>query len=263
MAGKLIFFDIDGTIIRPDGTIPPSAVRAVRAARQNGHLCFVNSGRPYSHILPQVKRIGFDGYVCSCGQRIIMNGAVVSSCSPLPAPAAEKIVALVREAGADVVFEAEAGIWFDHTRPMRQEVRETFEDFTARGFDTGASIDRPDFTFDKFCVWIKDGRKKDALLGACSCWFSPIERGSDLVEMVRNSYSKKTGIKYVLQKTETLPENGYAFGDSTNDISMFECVLNSVAMGNAPDNVKKAARYTTAELDEDGLEKGLAMLGLI
>ena len=34
---SIIFFDIDGTVMDLDGTIPPSAVTAVRRLRQAGH----------------------------------------------------------------------------------------------------------------------------------------------------------------------------------------------------------------------------------
>ena len=45
---KLIFFDIDGTIVTEarDGRIIPDSTRtALRKLQQNGHLCFINTGR--------------------------------------------------------------------------------------------------------------------------------------------------------------------------------------------------------------------------
>lgn len=54
MRRNLILFDVDGTIITKDNYIPASAVNAIRAAQQAGNLCFVNTGRPYSHIVPTV-----------------------------------------------------------------------------------------------------------------------------------------------------------------------------------------------------------------
>ena len=45
MKQKLIFLDIDGTILGYDGTLPASAVTAIKTARQNGHRVYLNSGR--------------------------------------------------------------------------------------------------------------------------------------------------------------------------------------------------------------------------
>ena len=47
MDKKIIFFDIDGTLLDQEtSTIPQSAVDAIEKAMQNGHYCFINTGRP-------------------------------------------------------------------------------------------------------------------------------------------------------------------------------------------------------------------------
>ena len=35
---KIVFIDIDGTLVGDDGIVPESAQQACRAARENGHL---------------------------------------------------------------------------------------------------------------------------------------------------------------------------------------------------------------------------------
>ena len=51
MDTKLIFFDIDGTILdEHTHTVPLSAINAIKKAQQNGHQCFINTGRPRSTI---------------------------------------------------------------------------------------------------------------------------------------------------------------------------------------------------------------------
>ena len=48
MNRKLIFFDIDGTIaVEPTGEIPDSAKEAIKKAKENGHLVFINTGRTF------------------------------------------------------------------------------------------------------------------------------------------------------------------------------------------------------------------------
>ena len=71
---KLIFFDIDGTLVER-GKIPDSAVRAIRKAQENGHLCLVNTGRSACLVtgwLPEL--VPFDGYLCGCGTQILFHG---------------------------------------------------------------------------------------------------------------------------------------------------------------------------------------------
>ena len=68
---KIAFFDIDGTLTSEiDGSLPKSAINAIRHARTFGHLMFINTGRCFQNVEPRFRRIGFDGYVCGCGTNI-------------------------------------------------------------------------------------------------------------------------------------------------------------------------------------------------
>lgn len=67
---KIVFFDIDGTLIDDaTQTLPESALEAVAALRRQGHLAILNTGRPYSHIDPRVLQGTWDG--CVCGLSLI------------------------------------------------------------------------------------------------------------------------------------------------------------------------------------------------
>ena len=48
----MLFFDIDGTLITTDGkrTFPESAKRALREARERGHLVYINTGRVMENV---------------------------------------------------------------------------------------------------------------------------------------------------------------------------------------------------------------------
>ncbi|MFQ3659329.1 MAG: HAD hydrolase family protein, partial [Anaerolineae bacterium] len=48
-----------------------------------------------------------------------------------------------------------------------------------------------------------------------------------------------------------------AIGDAENDRDMIELVGLGIAMGNAPESLKAAARYVTAANDEDGVAEAL------
>ena len=72
---KIAFFDIDGTLTSEiDGSLPKSAINAIRHARTFGHLMFINTGRCFQNVEPRFRRIGFDGYVCGCGTNIFCSG---------------------------------------------------------------------------------------------------------------------------------------------------------------------------------------------
>ena len=70
---KILFFDVDGTLITEDGRryFPDSAKRALAQARVNGHLVFINTGRVYCNITEEIKSAGFDGFVCGWNVHIL------------------------------------------------------------------------------------------------------------------------------------------------------------------------------------------------
>ena len=58
-------------------------------------------------------------------------------------------------------------------------------------------------------------------------------------------------------------EETMAFGDGGNDISMLRHAAIGIAMGQAKEDVKAAADYVTAPIDEDGISKAMKHFGII
>jgi hydroxymethylpyrimidine pyrophosphatase-like HAD family hydrolase len=72
--------------------------------------------------------------------------------------------------------------------------------------------------------------------------------------------SKASGLKHVM---DLYPDaRTYAFGDGKNDLPMAEVVDDFVAMGNAADEVKKAASFVTTTNADRGIMNGLHHFGL-
>lgn len=72
------------------------------------------------------------------------------------------------------------------------------------------------------------------------------------IEIAASSVSKAHALDSLAVKLGISREQIAAFGDSTNDIELLSYAGYSVAMGNASDNVKKAAHAITLSNDEDG-----------
>ena len=74
MEQKLLFFDIDGTLITEGtGKIPESTKKAIKMAKEEGHLLFVNTGRTRTSLPEKITSLNFDGYVCGCGTNIFFG----------------------------------------------------------------------------------------------------------------------------------------------------------------------------------------------
>ena len=58
---KIIFLDVDGTLVDYKGRLPESAAAAVRLARQQGHKVYICTGRSRAEVYPEIWDIGLDG----------------------------------------------------------------------------------------------------------------------------------------------------------------------------------------------------------
>ena len=65
--------------------------------------------------------------------------------------------------------------------------------------------------------------------------------------------NKGAALTLVLDRLNIEPGQAIAIGDNPNDLSMFACVQISIAMGNAPDEVKRRATIVAPTNDEEGV----------
>ena len=57
---KVIFIDVDGTLVSYENVLPPSAVEAIRTARRNGHKVYICTGRSRAEVYENIWDIGLD-----------------------------------------------------------------------------------------------------------------------------------------------------------------------------------------------------------
>lgn len=73
------------------------------------------------------------------------------------------------------------------------------------------------------------------------------------LEIMPKSFSKTTAIEYLCLKLNILQSEVMAIGDNYNDIDMIQYAGVGIAMGNAPEKVKKYADDVTLTNDENGV----------
>lgn len=262
MKKGIIFFDIDGTIMDEWGYIPPSATGAIHAAQARGLKCIVNTGRPYVHIEPAVVDIGFDGYICSCGQLLMLSGEQIFRACPDKKICAE-IVRLAAECRLDAYYEAEESMRQLLMHEPNPGMKLYLERMIQRGFDVTRDPREDGYCFDKFCIWAHEDSDMERFSDHAGRFYTLIDRGGGMYECVLKGYSKQTGIQAVCRQLGICAEDCYAIGDSANDLPMLLGVGHSIAMGNAPENVKSCVEYVTETLSRDGLAAALEHFDLV
>ena len=150
---KILFFDVDGTIVTADHHIPKSTVEALYAARERGHRLVINTGRPYLHVEPQVKALPFDGFVCALGGHIVFEGRELIH-TTFSHEESCRIRDIGHECGMQFLFESEKGVFCnpDNIPPRGYE---EFCWLKSIGVPGKTDIDSDTFAFDKLSRWVE------------------------------------------------------------------------------------------------------------
>ena len=268
MKRKLLFFDLDGTLLpEGHGAITPSAVAAMEQARENGHLCFVNTGRPMGSVGDNVRSFPFDGYICGCGTHIIYEDQTLSHVE-IPAEILYELVKWNERERIDIFFEGEEGLIFPPNAEFKDlDLMEYY--FKLQGADVryyDYDISSPEdinFRVDKFSMWFDPEEPPVEFRSYLEQYFSIIERHDDFWEVIPKGYSKASGIRDLVRSLGADMTDTISFGDSYNDVTMFSCTKDSVLVGSRFPDLKDQVTYVTAELEEDGVAKALAHFGLL
>ena len=105
MKQKLIFLDIDGTLLPPgEMLIPQSTVEALHKAHANGHKLFLCTGRNLRMTQPLLD-YGFDGAVCSAGGYVFCGDKVLVDL-PMEPQLAQGVRSAMERHGVECTLEA-------------------------------------------------------------------------------------------------------------------------------------------------------------
>lgn len=258
----LIFFDIDGTLIGDRSHImPESASQAVAAARRNGHICAVNTGRTRKLVEPDMEKlVDFDSFLMGCGTMITYRDRTLfhKTFSRLES---EEIISGLQRYGIDAVLEGTGNNYHDSIDGIRTKV---FRDFV-REFaqESYGSFQEAAGNFDKFLAYVEEEDRMRAFEEEFQDRLDFVDREHGFFEIMPKGYSKASAMEYLAKELGIPMEETAALGDSSNDIPMLRCAHIGIAMGNASQDVKVEADYVTTSLEEDGVWNALKWLGVI
>jgi len=269
--GKVLFFDIDGTLVNFQGQMPQSAKAALKLAQQNGHQIVLCSGRSKIQIYPCLLELGFDGIVAATGAYVECGGEVVYR----HFMAEEEIrvtTALLDEAGA--CYSAQAGTRMITSALHRDRQLARFRELgdeemishiwqyieIAEHLEQYEDIEKIVYYESEMSVQAI----RERLSGICDVTESSFEAAKDdSGEITCSGINKAFGMQKYVVHAGIAKEDTIAFGDGPNDFDMLEYAAVGVAMGNAVQALRDRADFVTKGIDEDGVAYAMHELGLI
>lgn len=254
---KLIFFDIDGTLLDEEKHLPASAEAAVAELKEAGHAVVIATGRAPFMFSKLQERLNIDSFISFNGSYVEFQGDAVYK-KALHAEELKRFTQFATENDHPVVY-------LDHLDmranvPFHPHIKESIGSlkFEHPKVDADYLEGRNIYQTLLFCKkeqedpYIRDFPKFDFIR-----WH---EVSADVLP---SGGSKAVGIEVIMKKLGLTREDVYVFGDGPNDVEMLSFTENSVAMGNAVPEAKAAAAIETAHVTEDGIAKALKKFALI
>jgi len=262
---RLLALDLDGTLLRADGSISASTLCALRAAQARGlRLLFVTARPP--------RRVRLVSAACELsGIAICGNGSVLYDLNAnrllyqerLRAEHASLLVESLRTAVPDVAFAVEVGLQYgcDSNYAILSEHAKDRADPLMRRADA-LELCREGVT--KLIVQQLDWPLPELLEMTrvfASSRAAVSHSGSHFVEVTAPDVNKATALQRYCAAQGIAAGEVIAFGDMPNDLPMLRWAGCGIAVANAHPDVLAAADLVTRSNDADGVALALERLG--
>lgn len=276
--GKIIFLDVDGTLVDYENKLPDSAVKAIRQARLNGHRVYICTGRSKAEVYPNLWDIGLDGMIGGNGCYVEDHGQVILH-QMITGGQCRQIVDWLHERQLEFFLESNHGLFasecFEEAgAPAMREYSKRKGIGDTKEITVRSSF--PDMIFGGE-LYREDVNKISYLLRSYEDYtdtkdrFPGLEHGTwggkgetALFGDIRvKGITKSNAIEHLLSYLHAERADTVAFGDAKIDIPMLGYCAVGVAMGNGGAEIKEMADFVTDDVDDDGLYNGFLRLNLI
>lgn len=277
---KIIFLDVDGTLIDYEAKLPASAAQAVNQARANGHKVYICTGCSKAEI-EQRNLCELDGMIGGNGAYVEDHGHVVMH-QGLSKEDVKHIVDWCNERHLGFYLEANSGMYCNDY--MLEQGPETMVKYAqGKGADLTKAKESSKKFMDGFIhlqgedLYRDDVNKISFIL---SRYQDHLDSQKEFPHLNANTWggkgevalygdlgptgiTKRHAIEVLLDYLGVDQKDTISFGDAKIDLSMFECCDYNVAMGNGGEEIKAAADYITTDVNDDGLYNAFRYLKLI
>ncbi len=256
---KMMVADVDGTLVTPDKELTDAAIGAVAKLHEAGIVFAVTSGRPPRGMSMLIEPLAittpiaaFNGGLFAKPDMSVIEQRLV------PDDVTAQVVEMLQAEGLDVWIYRGAD-WFVTDREAPHVAREAW----TVHFDPTVVGDLATVAHDVAkVVGVSDDHDlvssaADRIRERFGDHVSAAPSQPYYVDVTHPEANKGSVVRY-LSETFAVPLGQIAtIGDMPNDVLMFAHVGLSIAMGNASQEVQRAARRVTASNEEEGFAKAV------
>ncbi|MGN8645167.1 Cof-type HAD-IIB family hydrolase [Gracilibacillus sp. HCP3S3_G5_1] len=254
---KVVFLDIDGTILNHDKQIPPATKEAVKLLHESGVVVAIATGRAPFMFQDILKELNIQSYVSFNGQYVVSNGQVIYQ-QPIAEDQLEELTDFSVEHNHPLVYQ---GI-----NDMKSSVSN--HPHIKQGMESlkrSHPLEDTEYYKNKkiFQVLLFNEEIEQQIYEETFQQLRFVRWHQVSCDVMPQNGSKAKGIEKFIEALNLSWEDTYAFGDGLNDLEMIAKVHTGVAMGNSVQEVKEAATLVTDDVDQNGLSNAMRKLSLI
>lgn len=250
MKRKLIFFDIDNTLISHAGKshIPGSTTETVRLLKQNGHIVAIATARNLCMTRKTAVHFEMDLLVCCDGAHVVYKGRTLHDEWLNP-----NFIRAFRESQT----EAPENFWaLDAEYIYTARGSEKFTDYLIEqtGFDCrrpAGELQQAYMAYSVFPLTFDCGSNVNAITSPAYTEFLP--RGT----------TKWSGILKAAETLNCSEDDIITVGDGLNDLEMIQNASLGIAVGRSDDRLKAVADIVASDIDEGGIFEAFKKLNMI
>lgn len=274
MVIKLIALDLDGTFLKTDKTISERNISAIRSAVKKGIQVLPATGRMVNSVPSFFSPAeGFRYAIASNGASVVdlRDGTVLYS-NLMTMEQSLRILRMLSSYGLLMEVYCDGKSYAN-----RQELAalsdynlpKSYYDLIIKSQifveNLTKYIERRNRPLEKINLPYVPEELRGELTARLECMeeYSITSSYMSNIEINAATASKGDGLRHLCKRLEISPSQVMALGDGNNDISMLEYAGCSVAMGNASEPVKRAAKFVTRSNDDDGVAYAVEKFALL
>lgn len=266
MQYKIVFSDVDGTLLDSKHKVLPGTMAAIRALQRQGIPFVIISARSPSGIYPILEENQFNCPVIAYSGALILdeNRKVLGSVAMSQATASE-VLSYIEERRLDCswnIYSMDTWIAKDKKDPRVMQEAEIVRASVVEGT---MELLRKDQEVHKLLCMCNpkhivsiERQLKEAFPGLS------IAKSSDvLLEIMPGGVTKRSAMTRLCELWKIPLESTVAFGDNYNDVEMLETAGLAFLMGNAPEELKGRFSNVTGSNDQEGIWRALVSSGIV
>ncbi|WP_416827195.1 Cof-type HAD-IIB family hydrolase [Ectobacillus polymachus] len=257
MEKKIVFFDIDGTLLDSNKSLQESTKYAIHELQQKGVYTAIATGRTPTMFEPIREELNIESYVSINGQYVVFEGAEIYT-NEIETMQLDKLVTDAELRGHEMAFYNHEYVYA--TAQNHPYIEDSFQSFHMNYPPHNRNFykENPVYQGLLFCKETDEGYYEKSFPN-----FEFVRWHNLALDVLPKGSSKAKGIQQFINRAGFKRENTFAFGDGRNDMQMISYVGTGIVMGNAVDELKQCADIVTNSCDDDGIWNGLKAVGLL